>query len=81
MSAEADLYRMIGELTATNKAILHRLQQIEAREEARDTKIDNVHRWMSQAQGSWKAMVAAGGAGAAITGLLIKGAALLGFGR
>lgn len=74
----ADLHRQLGEMTATNRAVLDRLDKLEAREAARDLKIGAVHDWMQQARGSWKALAAAGGFGAALTGALIKVLSVLG---
>jgi hypothetical protein len=64
------LSRELGELSATQREMLRRLEQLEVREERRDAKIDSIYGWMQQAQGSWKTMVMCGGLGAAVMGVL-----------
>jgi hypothetical protein len=55
-----------------------RLDAIEAQQAETKHKVDDMHRVLMQAQGSWKALVAAGTVGSIITGALLKLAALLG---
>lgn len=67
---DPSVHRELGELTATQRAMIDRLDAIEAREQRRDEKIGEIHTWMQQAQGSWKTLVMAGAFGAAVTGVL-----------
>lgn len=69
-SPDVQLHRELGELTATHRALVARLEALEAREEKRDQKIDAMYSWMQQAQGSWKTMLMCGAFGAAVSGVL-----------
>jgi hypothetical protein len=58
-----------------------RLDAIEAQAAETRQKVDEMHRVLMQAQGSWKAIVGAAGLSAAITGGLIKLGSALGLFR
>lgn len=58
-----------------------RLDAIEQQSAETRQKVDEMHRVLMQAQGSWKALVAAGTVGSIVTGALMKLAAVLGFVR
>jgi hypothetical protein len=71
MSENPQLHRDMGRIEG-------RLDAIETQAAETRQKVDEMHRVLMQAQGSWKAIVGAAGLSAFITGGLIKLGALLG---
>lgn len=74
MSDDAQLHRDFGRLEG-------RVDGIDARTRDMQKKVDEMHEALMEARGGWKFMVAAGGFGAVVGGLMMKGAALLGWAK
>lgn len=74
MSDDAQLHRDFGRLEG-------RVEGIERRTADMQEKVDEIHEALMQAQGGWKFMVAMGGFGAVVGGLIVKASAVLGWMR
>ena len=72
--SESSLERDIGRLQAE-------VATLQKQADLMQRQIADMHKVIMQAQGSWKALVMASGAGAAVAAAGMKLAALLGFGR